>query len=378
VTACLQIPDFPAWAFARDSAPFAPLIVVERERVVAATGGARRRGVEAGLPVERARTLAPAAEVRVRDGGLEEAVWEDVLSELNRHTPRLEPIRPGRAFLSAPLPTLKAMAERFGAPIGVGPERATARLAAARTNPGHVLAIDEARRRPFLNRYDINRLPSLGFSEEIAERLRLFGYPTLGAITILSRRQLDAQFAEEGAALYNLLHPAPESPIPMYQPLPTLTAEVDFDLPCREPGELMPALEPLAEEVARELRQVAARRVSVVVEVRGGLPRRATRILFEAATEPRRVLSAARPLLMEVLDGGAEVERLAIELGALRPVTAGQGALFRERPSAYMAARGVHRRFPGAIKRAVVVYAQFPEDRVQFEPFVDLKHRRAA
>jgi nucleotidyltransferase/DNA polymerase involved in DNA repair len=377
VTACYQIPHFPAWAFAR-GAPHEPLIVVERERVVAATAVPRRKGVEPGLPIERARTLAPTAQVRVRDRGLEEAVWEEALAGLHRHTPYVEAAAPGEAFGRAPLATWRALAETSGARVGLGPDRATARLAAGRTEAAHVLAIDGARRDAFLARYAVDRLPGLGFSKELPEQLRLFGYPTLGAAAVLTRRQLDAQFGEEGAALHDLLHPGPEPPIPLYQPPPSLTAAVEFDFPCREPGELLPALEPLADELGRELRQVVARRVTVRVDVHGGTSRRATRVLFEGAADSRRVLSAARPLLLEVLGEGIEVDRLAIELGALRPVASGQGALFRERPSVYMAARGVHRRFPGAIRRAVVVYAQFPEDRVQLEPFVEARRRRAA
>lgn len=383
--AFFHLPDFPAWAFARQEGLDGPLVVVERERVVAASAAARRRGVQPGFALERARALAPQAQVRVRDRGLEEAIWEEVLAELSGHTPYLEPVVPGEAFGQAPATTWRALAERLGARVGLGPERATARLAAHRIAPGHVLVIDEARRDAFLARYGVEALTSLdhrpgagrGFSEDLVERLRLFGYPTLGAVRSLTRRQLDAQFGEEGVRLHDLLHPGEEPPVPLYQAPPSLTAAVEFEVPCGEPGELLPALAPLAEEVARELRQVVARRVTVRVEAYGGLRRSATRVLFEAAADWRRVLSAARPLLLDVLGAGTEVDRLALELGALRPAARGQGALFAERPSPYMAARGVHRRFPGAIRRAVVVYAQFPEDRVQFEPFVERKRRAA-
>jgi protein ImuB len=383
--ACFLLPDFPAWAFIRSARPSQPLIVVERDRVVAATRGARRRGVEPGLPLGRATALVPQARVRVRDRGLEAAAWEDVLQSLNARTPYLESPRPGEAYArpaaAPPADAARAwdaLAEETGARVGLGPERATARLAAERAGANRVLAIDPASRGDFLERYDVARLAGLGFGEEILERMPLFGYRTLGRATALTRRQLEAQFGEDGARLHDLLHPAGEPPVGLFQPPPTLTAEVEFDEPCRQPGELLPALDPLAEELTRELQRVAARRVTVRVEPVAGEPRSATRILFEAASDPRRIRAAARPLLMDLLGADVEVGRLSLELGALRPAVATQGGLFQERPSVYMAARGVHRRFPGAVRRAVVVYAQFPEDRVQFQPFAEPPRRARA
>lgn len=378
-TACFLLSDFPAWAFVRSAHPPEPLIVVERDRVVAATRGARRRGVEPGLPLGRATALVPQARVRVRDRGLEEAAWEDVLQNLNTHTPYLESPRPGEAYArSAPAGAWRTLAADAGARVGLGPERATARLAAERAGASRVLAIDPASRGDFLERYDVARLAGLGFGDEIVERMPLFGYRTLGRATALTRRQLEAQFGEDGARLYDLLHPAGEPPVGLYQPPPTLTAEVEFDEPCRQPGDLLPALDPLAEELTRELERVVARRVTVRVETAAGAARSATRILFESVSDPRRIRAVARPLLMDLLGEDVEVGRLSLELGALRPAVSSQGGLFPERPSVYMAARGVHRRFPGAVRRAVVVYAQFPEDRVQFVPFVAEKRARAA
>jgi hypothetical protein len=369
--ACFLLSDFPAWAFVRSARPPQPIIVVEHDRVVAATRGARRRGVAPGLPLGRAAALAPGAQIRVRDRGLEAAAWEGVLARLHAETPYLESPRPGEAFArpAGGRGAWAALASGAGARVGVGPERATARLAAARAGASRVLAIEPASRAAFLERYDVARLASLGFGGELVERLGLFGYPTLGAAAALTRRQLEAQFGEEGGLLHALLHPPAEPPIGLYQPPPTLTAEVDFETPCRQPGDLLPALDPLADELARELRRVVARRVTVRVEGPRGPARCATRVLFEAVDEPRRLRAIARPLLLDLLEEELEVDRLCIELGALRPATLAQGALFRERPSPYVAARGVHRRFPGAIRRAVIVYAQFPEERVQFEPF---------
>ncbi|MEL6610469.1 MAG: hypothetical protein AAFQ53_00115 [Bacteroidota bacterium] len=154
----------------------------------------------------------------------------------------------------------------------------------------------------------------------------------------------------------------------------------------RQPYELIPVVDVLAEEAAGSLQGAHSRRVSVRAEVDGAWATR-TRILPVSSSDPSFLTRTARRLLLDILEHGGgecEVTGVAVELGGLGPAKTRQGGLFAERPRPYLAARGVHRRFPDAIRRAIVIDgAVFDEDRVRFEPFPEVepprsRRRRAA
>jgi hypothetical protein len=148
--------------------------------------------------------------------------------------------------------------------------------------------------------------------------------------------------------------PAARFPIP-----PTLTAFVDLGPDRAAHADLLATLDPLAEEMARELRLMTVRRVSVRVSFHDGTERTATRILAEPAEGPAVVATTARPLLAGLADGEASVERISLEVGTLCPARPEQWEAMRPAVRG-VAARGVTRRFPGLGRRAIVVYAALP------------------
>lgn len=368
--ACVTFRDFPAWAFVRSSRPPRDVLVVRRDRVIAATAQARRAGVTRGMSAERARLLVPKAVVHARDPQLEQAAWEAALEVLLGVAPALEAATVGTAFLGRPDPDrLRAAVARLGATAAAASDRETARLGAARAAAGHTLSVAPADRGIFLARFSVEHLDRIGFSAELGDALRRFGYPVLADVARLTRRQLTAQFGRDGERLFGLLHPDTEqAPVPLYHPPPTITASVDLDPPCTEAAELLPAVDYLVKEAACSLDTVHARRLTVRAEGTDG-PRAATRILPEATRSSAMLTRAARTLLLDLLRSPAPLDRLSVELGGLAPASLEQGALFERRRPVYLAIRGVHRRFPGAIKRAIIVSALFPEDAARYEPF---------
>jgi nucleotidyltransferase/DNA polymerase involved in DNA repair len=371
--ACVSIPEFPAWAFARTTTPDRDVIVVHAGCVVASTRGARRLGVREGMSVDRARVLAPAAPVRVRDPQLEAAAWEAVAGDLLATTPCLETLGPGTALLGRPdEAALRRVVAELGARAACAPDRGTARLGAARAAAGHVLSIGPSDRRAFLTRFAVERLGTVGVDADIVASLQLFGYHHLAAVATLTERQLKAQYGREGVWLYDLLNPPKEErPVAPFQPPPSIAASVELDPPCREPGELLPAIDHVVEEAACSLDTVYARRVAVRLRC-GGEEVKAVRVLPEAVRSAAALGRTARALLVDLLREEREVERLCVELGGLGPATLAQTHLFHRRPSVYLAVRGVHRRFPGAIRRAVIVEALFPEQAARLEPFPEV------
>ena len=58
------------------------VIVVHRRMVIAATAGARARGVSEGDSSQRAERLAPDSHILLREHGTEQGVWEEVLHSI--------------------------------------------------------------------------------------------------------------------------------------------------------------------------------------------------------------------------------------------------------------------------------------------------------
>lgn len=368
---CFYIPAFPAWVFEQvdPAARTAPVVVVGSGRVVAFSRRLRLSGISEGIPAERAERLAPEETLfRHRDAPLERAAWEDVLHEINTHTPFLEPDRPGRLYFRS-FADIREVTSRFRAQAALAPHRSTALFAALRAAEGHVLAVRPRHVRLFLDRFEVERLATLGFSEELIEQLPLFGFDTLGAVLGLAYRHLRAQFGEEGERLYRLLHPGDEDPISPYTPPPAIRRAYEFDHPCSEPGEVLPALEYVLRQAAAELKGRSAQRVKVTLHDRLHPTAFACRVLPEASNDPRRLLHTAKPLLISLLAPESTVQALELELGSLRTVQAEQGGLFFQRPPTEKAVQAVHRRYPGALRRpATDPEAVFDEDRASLEP----------
>ena len=348
------------------------MVVVSSGKVVAAGRSAARHGIEVGITAERARTLFPEVCIRVRDAHLEEAAWEEVLQSLNGVTPFMEHDGPPFAFfVSDDEQAVRHLTNTLPAQTGVAPARSIARLAALRAATGNTLVISGKRVERFLERFEVDRLAEIDFDEEMTELLRHFGYGTLGAVSSLSLRHLKAQFGGDGERLFRMLHPEDEPRVPLYREPRVIRVTYDFDDACREPRDLLPVLEHLVERAVRALRSEHCQRLRLSLKsCRSKVDALVCRILPEPVGNARPIMRAAGHLLGKALPEVAEVDRLELELGALRHVRSAQLPLFRSRPSVYTAVRAVHRRFPGAVCRAVVQpHVLFSEDEMRFDPY---------
>ncbi len=381
---CFYIPSFPAWVFERvdAAAKAAPVIVTASGRVLSFSGNLRAAGIVEGIPVERAERLMPAGTlIRRRDAQLEQAAWEDVLHEINTYTPFMESDRPGRAYFRPfVMEDVRVLSSRMQAQVALAPHRCTAMLAAMRTAPGNVVAVRPHHVRAFLDRFEIERLTQIcgfetigdapSFSEEIIEQLPLFGFDTLGAAFGLAHRHLKAQFGADGDRLYRLLHPADGESMPLYQPPPAISRAYEFDQPCSEPGEMLPALEFILKQAVAELKGNGAQRIKVMLHDRLRPSSFACRVLPEPSSDPSRLFGTIKTLLGGLLDSGCRVQAVELELASLRVARSSQQSLFFRRPAAAKAVEAVHRRYPDAIRRpATAPDAVFDEERASFETF---------
>jgi hypothetical protein len=446
--ACFHIPHFAAWALAqrwRDANPTSgrddALAACAHGRVLACTPDLRAT-IAIGDPVDRARRLAPHAQFLLRDPAVEKALWDHVLFRLYDLTPQVQPVpdpltnslvtkksgtkrgqgrRSGSGFLYEASATglwdngawamlqgpdhnqLPTLAADLGACVGVSSARPWALLAAAYSGlsgsktgspgsktglsssktgsvtnvPGHMIS-------PFLRQAPVALLETLRFDADLIERLGLFGMRAVHHAIHLTRRQLQAQFGQEGVRLFELLHPvSTEPPVAHFDPCVLHTSH-DFDWPVFEPGELQPVLHHLLAQLVTRLDGRCARHIEIALHGRRAHDRTASRILKEPTTRFDVLRHAADTLLQMALTGtagdhtgrrqppaGRSVSRLSITCSGLTELPGRQTQLFAQRTDLLPAlVRTMDSRFPGKLTRPVRAHADpfFPEEEYRFEP----------
>lgn len=389
--ACLHVPQFPAWALAfvrRGAEPAAaraaepPLAVHEGGRLLALSAEAERAGLEVGMRVGRAAALCPGAALLLRDRTAERQAWDVVLSAVHATTPFLESAGPPFVYARAGAVELEALARSLGASAACAASREVALLGALRAPRGTVRAVAPGDEAAFLSACPpsvLRQAPAprgRPFSETVVHGLILLGFNALGPARRLRKRHLTLAFGDEGAALYALLHPKTQRPVPLYRPPPTLTAHHTLEPPVCEPAELLPLVRLLTREAAGKLGGRLCGRVGLDLAYAGAtggpspasLP--ALRLLPVASGREDTLCRFAERLAAERLDalrrraGRVEVDGVTVTLAGLCAAQVRQGTLFDEKERDVDAAvRLVHRRYPGAILRVLLrPGAHFHED----------------
>lgn len=365
---CVRIPDVPAWAFRWVKDAEDPFVVVEQGRVVGASRTPRGKGVETGMTRLRARSLCETTTTRPRDANAEKTAWERLLQSLNAQTPRIESERPGLAWIE-PLDgdSLREWLDEKQCHCGVASNRSVALLAAWKATPGRIICIEDRYEASFLSRTPTDALSEVGFSEEIVERLSLFGYENVESLKALTKRHLSAQFGEEGGRLYEFLHPD-VSRVSFYSPPPTVRVSRDFERDVREPGPLQEALEEMSEALHGRLDGKACQHLSVRLTGRHE-NQEASRILREPVARSSPIYRAASILLKRALKAGISVRTLEVKARALRSASGTQGHLFRNRPALKSAIATIQEKHSDTLYRVDQNEgAVFEEDRFTYEP----------
>ncbi|NNF04011.1 MAG: hypothetical protein HKN17_06055 [Rhodothermales bacterium] len=382
-----HIPEFPAWVQRRAHPEAGPIAVVSGGRVVSLERRKALAALAPGDPADRVERLCPGASIRLREPELEISCWEAFLRALHETTPFIEADEPPSAVaMRVGDEDLRVFVRSWGVQAGIAADRNTALLAALRSASGAVLRIRPGRERAFLARFDVGRLAELAFPDDLLEQLCLFGFCDLRAVSGLSERQMRAQFGEEGQRLYHLLQPVEGDRVAMYTPPRSIPADHEFECPVEvSSGVLEEVLARLLDEAAAELGALRCQHLRIGLQLAGEADIRwADRLLSAPTDRSDTLLRLARPRLAGLLDGqgargdlseeeGAsgdlpEVERVCVRLQGLRSVASVQGGLFDERPAVVGAVTNVHRRYPGAVRRARLrPHAVFAEDAVEFE-----------
>jgi nucleotidyltransferase/DNA polymerase involved in DNA repair len=380
--AALWIADPPTWALGRLEAGVprdVPLVAVSGERVVGSNLLARKAGVLPQESLSRARQLCPNLQAYEHDPPAMLAAWDAAIATAYSFTPWVEPSETGLLFCGGLTPQeAEQLALLSDARVGLAPSRSTAQLAALTAAEGQSRWVNgEA---AFLARVPIRYLLGLGFAEEMVERLSLYGIEHLADIHRLSltRKQLQAQFKQEGIRLYQIAHAELSTPVSRYQEPLEATRYWEFEEPVIEPFEYLPILHLLVAQAALELGSKVCWTVTVRIVYKNGHNTR-RRVLGAATNNPKALLNVAELTFADAHHPGKEISALEATLGRIVLPPYQQLGLFggAEKPQVHEAIERVDARFNGGVGQIKLIQnARFREQGWRYVPLGPSQQRQ--
>ena len=301
----------------------------KRGKVQSASPGARRSGVEDGMPMDAALELCPGA-LRVATNmklyreasGALVTYLRGVFAEVE--TPRLgcvfAEIRGGASTLDALAGDLVARtSSELSLPlrIGIAPSKFLARLAAEEAGEGGVFRLRGADVDDFLAPLRVSRLPKVG--KKMAGRLGELGAETVGDLLGLGADLLEREFSNRGRAIFELARGHDRSPVRVAPTPRSMGRETTFTELSRDPALLAESLGRLSTSLASALERQGFRAARVALRLFRSDGRVTTRSLtpgesFAGADEIARI---GRELLERGGDSGELYRGMGVTLGGL-------------------------------------------------------------
>lgn len=328
-----------------------PLVAVSKTRVVHASASAKALGVKTNAGLASALSRAPELEVVEASSPYLSASWERLVEELSGLTRTLETPSVGRVFMAAELPDALQLAESYRVRVGVAESVEVATLAAFASSPGRVRVVTPAQQEGFLDALPLYALKGVGLSQRALDDLGWLGVTKAGELRRWSKAQASAYLGRAGKGVIPYLFGPYRTLLGRYTPAPRAALGVTFDEPQCEPAVLHPALERLCKELALELGNKAASRLSVRVRCQG-IEHRVSRLSKTFLRGPGELYRLALLTLDDTRAQPLGVEALTVELSGLsRPSV--QGGLWPRKERLEHAVAAVENRFPKAVLRLV-------------------------
>ncbi|HEX8465153.1 MAG TPA: hypothetical protein VF627_11100 [Abditibacterium sp.] len=383
---CLWIPQFAAWTLSQSEPALQnrAFAVCERGVVVAASPLALEAGVQAGQTSGRAQGRLASLLIVARDPHRETLAWDEVQRAFYGLTPQVEAAAPGLLFAAVEPKKTMPLLRAWHGHGGGGADRATAHLAALSAEMGTVRVVRLGREAPFGDGMRLALLENAGVSAASLKRLEWFGWIYVGALRVLTRRQLEEQVGKDGAALFRFAQ-GPRCQgnlraVSTYAPPEEVGAGLSLEFPAREPCEWEGALDRLLKHVCAGLGTRSARTLEVRVET-PIVPLCARRVLKEPLNEAKALRAPMLAALGEALEMLAPlppvITKLEVRLGALVCAPT-QDSLFAgdktekvEKPKRLRAAlESMEARFAGKSGHYVPAEADspFPEEQWRLDP----------
>jgi len=356
----------------------------ERGVVSSASYEARAFGVRSALPVAAALRLCPhGVFLPVRMSRYRE-VSGQVFEVFHRFTSRVEALSIDEAFLDVTgsqrlfgppeeiaVKVKQAVFSRVGITVsaGVAPNKFTAKIASDLQKPDGLTVVPEGGVQAFLNPLPIEKLWGVG--EATRKRLALLGVRTIGDLSRVPLRTLEARFGKHGTHLHLLSRGIDDREVATERAVKSVGHEDTYPRDILDPEALRRELLSLCMRVTRRLRGVSLKGRTVTLKVKYADFRQTTRSrTLEAATDDGAEIFRHACRLLEKTDAGRKpVRLLGIALSGLDPLgTCRQPGLFereppgRRRNSLNRALDRIHGRFgEGAVLPGTLVEKENPE-----------------
>jgi DNA polymerase-4 len=212
---------------------------------------------------------------------------------------------------------------RLTCSLGISSCKVVAKIASDRRKPGGITVVPAGREAAFLAPLDIRKLPGVGPRGE--ERLRAAGVETIGALAALADDEL-ALLAPGKVGLElrdrargidrRRVHAVSEPPV-------SISHEETFDRDVADRARLHDELRPMAESIARQLRERGLYARTVTTKLRYGdfTTRTRSSTLQQPIDEPAQIHALACELLDRALDQRPGALRLVgVGVSGLQPV----------------------------------------------------------
>ncbi len=324
-----------------------PLVSVEEQRVTHANAPAKRHGITPGMRLDGARMRVEGLQVVSHAEPDLQHAWDELLRELNRHTPWVEGTSRGRALVRLDEGEAEELAAHYGARVGLAQDRETAELAAVSSHPGSVRRVDDVT--AFLARLPLRFLLRVGLSEANLTRLTWLGLSLASHLAVWTASQIRSYLADEGDVLLPYLHGPRHTALRPFELPPAVARSLTFTDPVVEPGRILPAIDQLAGELAKDLGGRTSRRLTLTASLPSGT-RRASRLSKRPLTQARHIRQQALFALEDSRVYGQPVERLTLELASPVPFAEQEG-LWPQRERRQRALEATMERFPTAQRR---------------------------
>ncbi len=383
------IPHFAAALARRDDSDLGerPLILVGPDRrVLGVSAAAATCGVVPGLTARAAEIRCPQARLLDADVARCREAFETLLQLLERVSPTVEPHGWGAAY--ADLRDLvkdhagavkicqgvgraarRELGQALQPALGWDSGKFTAQAAARRVRPGHLLAVDAASERSFLQPLPVTLLP---LPADALRRLGFLGLRTLGQYAALPPAAVGQQFGRAGQMAQRCARGEDDRPvIPRWQ-VPRRAVGCELDAPLAERERLLSALgrlvSPLLAELRGELR--ACSQVRLAVDFDDGSTQERARAFLSPTADEALVLRTLGQLL-DKMRWQAAATALTVTLEQIQDAVVEQLSLFSFADERVRKLQEVQRylvtRFgAGRLQRAVLAQpgAPLPEWRV--------------
>jgi protein ImuB len=286
-TLVVWCPDWPV--LASEPEPSAPVIVVQANRVVAASMAARAAGIEVGLRRRESQRRCPSVRVVDHDPDRDARLFEPVAAALDAITPGVEVTRPGTLAFATRGPSRyfggdESLADRVAPMVSGALEgRWPVRVGVADGAFGALLAAQEAHRRgvatvvvpagegrAFLAPHPVPVLLEAIEVPEVIDVWQRLGLRTLGHVAELPRADVAARFGHPGVAAHRLASGLDLRPLAARHPAPDLAVAQDLDPPVDRVDRAAFVAKVLADQLHDRLAADGLACTQVLVEARTG------------------------------------------------------------------------------------------------------------